>query len=689
MTILAHAICFDIKARKTWAYAVVSAVIALFVMLMFYLHWCPKSDVTLQFETAGYSNQASNGTEFRIYYIMADDMYLPLKEYAANGFIYDGTLYTYGSDSKKLTLTVEANRFVEVSLKKGQWMTNGQVRVGMQYQSVDFYSETDGQQHLMLDKVHNFIRPISLALGLIMFALAFAGQYFLFGRHKSEYWNSPPQFTEIFICAVLIIFAALFGWDSYLAPRARAGVLYPDAAIAIANTQSLLAGKIPYVDFHDEKGAFLNIILAFGQAIWFPHGIWLLEIALCLVAVAFLYLALRTRDRRIIALPAVVVAILIANHSNVGGVNTEVLSLPFICAAFYVFMRLQTGDSVKKRWLIVCGACFSIVLFIRINNAALWVAYVPLVFLYEFRLKGFKQAFHHLIYMGVGAVVIMILYFGWLGIVGGLGGYFDSAVFYAKYYISNKSLFAKSMTGFEMILESNVKHVFFVPFCVLAFDIYDVINKHGQRSSFEVLSRWVSVVLCFAIATLSGYKFQHYMLILLPIYADFASAFIGYIHKLAAIVFVKNGEQVFVLIMSILLFACGQMPFAEMWGHVLRDNKYIPDGDVRYAQVANYIESNTMPDESFTVYNTNSRGAAIQNLHHNRYADGFVFVSFVNNLYNNMQADDFLSVVKQNNKFFVNAMDSSLPSDVAEYITKNYARVESIDQVEVYEYVDR
>jgi hypothetical protein len=188
---------------------------------------------------------------------------------------------------------------------------------------------------------------------------------------------------------------------------------------------------------------------------------------------------------------------------------------------------------------------------------------------------------------------------------------------------------------------------------------------------------------------MSGNKFPHYMLILFPIYADFAAAFIASIkNTVSSHTSISKSDHVYVFLIVLLLFACGQGAFAEMCDHMLLRANNIPDNELKFVQTANYIESNTDPGELFTVYNNNSRGAAIQNFQRDRFADTLVFVTYnyKKEWYNYNQAVPFLEAVKRNNRFFVNADNEPLPPDVAEYVEENYTRVECIKQVGIYEY---
>jgi hypothetical protein len=470
----------SISQRYIWLFAAVSALSALLVMLLWYVQWCPLSDVGIKFEPWETANLASKGTEFRINYIMADDKYLPLKEFAGNGWKYDGTLYT--AEKNILALSVKANRIVEVSLKRGPWMTRGSVTVGAEYEQYDFYSETDHTQQFKRVMIHHFLRPISMALGAIVFALCFIALYKLFWKQVPEFMRVSITFADIVVSALIFGAVGLLLTRTHIFPYRKAGLTRWDVGQYVAIAKFLANGFTPYRDIVTEKGPVLFLLIALGEKLWYPHGVYFVESLMILAGYAFLYLALRQHFSKRVSVVGILFAV--AFHACVyqDGTSTESFSHIFNCIGFYVFVRLFANDcQIKKRWLIICGACFAAVMMIRQNNAFLWLPGVLILAVTQLTHKRIKEMMLQILLMFAGFCTVFVPVLIWLGIFGVLRDWFMQTYLYLFEYIkfSGKTPFGKVKNALEMIINTDIKHIIFVPIIVIVHQLTLKIKKRG------------------------------------------------------------------------------------------------------------------------------------------------------------------------------------------------------------------
>jgi hypothetical protein len=694
------------RSRKAWLFAGLSAAAALAAMLLYYVHWLPTSDVAMRFELWGTAAPDSQGGQYTINYIMADDKYVPLKGFATSddphsGWAYNGTLYTYSAEP--LDISLRANRAIEASLRSGPWVARGSATIGSAYEQYDFYDESGKSQKVMRVPLHSFLNRQTLAIGFSVYVACFLMLHLLIGKRFYGYWRENVGFADIIVVAAILLANILFNYDWMLLPGAKGGIMFPDVGMYIADGKQILSGMVPYSQFYEEKGPILLLLFALADAIWFPYGIWVLGTLLCFIGFIFLYKALRVLFSKSASLFSVLMAIA-ACQAFRNGINTEYLSVPFINAALYLFLKGFAGNGeVEKRQAVLIGMLFAFVALMRVNNAYLWVAAVPLLSLLLFKDRGIVAAIRQLLLMllGIGMVAGPVL--AWLIANGAAKDWYLDTIGYASNYVSEITLLEKFRNGIDLLNGSGVRYMWVVLSlaalfhasvkCMPASPASPASPSSKERRLAKNSGVFTRLLYCasalgFFCATMSGYAYPYYMLILLPMAALFCACFFELLYDFLLLAIGSNGKA-YARIAAALVLACfagtSYISMANAYGDYGSREKDIPNEQLAYTQIANYIECNSGENDKFSVFDGYSNGAFIQNLlGGKRIADTYFFINW--RFWENNR-EKYMSALSRNNKFFINTNSASrMPDGVQPYIDGNYALIMDVDNIALYEY---
>jgi hypothetical protein len=682
----------SLYSRKTWLIFVISAIIALFAMCMYYVHICPKKEVALSFhpDTA---NIASQGTEFRVNYIMVDDVFIPLKEYASPqnnpdiGWAYDGSLYTYNTSvSAVLSINVKANRVIEVSLKKGPNMTRGRVVVGSKNNYYDFFyaDKNNSLQQLVRLPIHKFVNRQTFPIGLALFICVFLILYTLSGKilnksktERNSWCQGNITLNEVFICAVILVISILFSlgrWFNF----SYKSIFFFDVAVYIAYAKQLLGGFVPYVDFYADRGPVLHLLIALGLKIWDPYGLIILVILLTLIGTIFLYLALRIKFDRFISLLSVIFALMTIKTCN-DGLNTEQLTWPFSSIALYVFNRIIIDkEKLKTAWLIMVGVLFSFVVLIRVNNAYLWITAVPFSIFYIIKTNKPFEGLKSLLYMAVGVFFVFTPIFTWLGVNGAIYEWYYDTIAYISAYKQSVG-FLQSLGGiFGNYFGVNLKFLLVI-LLLSVCGIYIKEHSYKKYGLFYLATLFIGVY-CIQVSRMN---WPHYKVILLPVLALMCAYAAESVRALFEVIQKKLRQTnlaVLLVFAAIIISIIWSPPLfsglSNSGVHCVDDSFVL--GEIK---VANYIMSNLDLGEKFAVNGSmhGSSGVLVQNLLRDRYADKYMGIPHD---WEKQHRKHYEKILKQKHKFFID-MDGSLCE-----LPNGYKLVLDTDRVKLYEYAE-
>ncbi len=174
-------------------------------------------------------------------------------------------------------------------------------------------------------------------------------------------------------------------------------------------------GKLPYRDFYDMKGIYLFLIEYLAQLIHFGRaGCFLLQ-TINMSVVLFLIDKIHTVNKPPIGFFKRFLWLLpylwVLSLTLWGGNLTEEFCLPYVLICVYLvrmYLKEHNGEDHPPLWGAIYGACFGIITFIRVTNAATICAVVLFILIILITNRRFKNILLNGIYF-IGGFAVSIL----------------------------------------------------------------------------------------------------------------------------------------------------------------------------------------------------------------------------------------------------------------------------------------
>ena len=207
--------------------------------------------------------------------------------------------------------------------------------------------------------------------------------------------NSLLDYGILVLMAVLFLLVFAYGTS----PLFIDNYGISDSAIFLLIGKGITAGYIPYVDLFDHKGPVMFFIEALGWWIW-PNRFgnflvqWLFMAAnlVLIFKMGRLFLA-----KKWCWIPVVFFLLILAATFE-GGNLTEEYSLPLLFLPLYLatkYFKLEPLGKAKHPpiYALVYGICFTVIIFIRLNNSVFIGAIVLVVMIQLLVNQSFRNFF--------------------------------------------------------------------------------------------------------------------------------------------------------------------------------------------------------------------------------------------------------------------------------------------------------
>ena len=323
----------------------------------------------------------------------------------------------------------------------------------------------------------------------------------------------------LYLCLAFFLIIVMTIFSSTTSP------LYPanygvDSAFFRFVGKSIRQGKLPYRDIWDHKGPLIFYINTLGAI----HGtqneklsfIFLMQIG----AIIFSMLMMNRIDRMLIPtgrrqvrffLLVVCVTAVMCSVME-GGNLTEEWSIPMICCSLYLFtkyaMNADANPCHPRRYAFLHGVLFTIVAFIRINNAVSVCSGLLVIGIYLIIRKKWKNLLENILFgiIGIAAVTIPIcLYFY---AKGALNDMLFGTFLYNLRYVGKGDTYIK--------YDKISRYLRYLPIIVS----YIMILIHQiKKRSFRLLDAFaVTIVTGNFLLLLKNNTFLHYFCIFVPVF---------------------------------------------------------------------------------------------------------------------------------------------------------------------------
>ena len=372
------------------------------------------------------------------------------------------------------------------------------------------------------------------------------------------------------------------------------GVKLRDSSVFTFMGKLILQGGMPYRDSFDHKGPLMYLINALGLLISQRFGIWLIEFVTVFIILLFIYQLARMLECTPVTSCVVVVLSMLAvfYYFNWGNV-TEEYACVFIILSLYSFVKYFRTGNVSSFELILCGFSFAAVCLLRINMAALWVVMCLGVLVHCIRNHQAGQLYRFIILFIGGAAILVVPVAVWLILNHAVG------VFIKDYFLFN-FLYCKS----NLLHKINV----FAVFCSQATSVLAV----APLVYFWIKERKAIDGLCLAASvftlimnSISGQNYQHYGLIIVPLFAYSAGRTVATVYgalqekdktyRRTALIAIAC-SLLLMFAQSFVCFSTVALPTAKKSQDLAADKR-----------IAQIIKNNTKPEDKISVCGNNDR----------------------------------------------------------------------------------
>ena len=362
-----------------------------------------------------------------------------------------------------------------------------------------------------------------------------------------------------------------------------------DQSVFLYVAQRMFHGEMPYRDSFDHKGPLVYVFDYLAELISPTYGPWILDLVCMLAVLIIFYLTAKLiLDNRAAALILLTASATFIPGFYHGGNTVEIMAMPFIALALYIFCRYFINNSIKNYGLLLFGISFAAVMLLRVNMAAPWLIMCVAVIIREFRQKKAKEILRYFLLFIAGAAVVILPVIIWLIAGRAFNDFIDQYfIFNIKYskIVGNEF---QDYPVYEVFLSFLLKPQII---SALLFSVYLSLRK---KDLFAV-SLTLIIVLSTLASSISGRKYEHYVIALLPHCIPAIS--LG-IKELNGNLKTQNWKQFIAPALVFVLF--GVIPLSVFISKEGLDTKSGMDVDM--IQTLEYIEQYTDEGDAIAIY---------------------------------------------------------------------------------------
>lgn len=418
---------------------------------------------------------------------------------------------------------------------------------------------------------------------------------------------------QVLPALMLLLWALSMALTSPLHPLSK---LYStsDSAFFVYFGQNMSRGLLPYRDIFDHKGPLLFLIEWLGYMMGGKAGIWLIGLSALFLSALFMYkMLLQFYNTPISLIATIFVFIALAEYFQKGNL-TEHYSLPFLCAALYIFSQYYKGNQYKiPSWMMfVSGICFGCVAMIRVNMVILWIGYFFCIAVHMLLRKQIIPLIKMLVWFVSGIAISILPIIAYLFYNNIAKDCWEVYILINILYVQNEmslQAFFNTVVFYlqqppQLLISCAVSILWILIKCTnRSTDYQDMKRKTTAGSVIQFLfSDLISVnffvlLVTFFIMVLPCREYMHYAMFLMPMYVLPCALLIHYLHIL--IPFTKELQKYSVMIVTLAVIGT---PLFLRQGYDIVRTLFSSNRDVQ--GIINQIELETTADDFiFTACN--------------------------------------------------------------------------------------
>ena len=276
---------------------------------------------------------------------------------------------------------------------------------------------------------------------------------------------------------------------------------------------SMSKGQIPYVDFFDHKGLYFFFIECLGYRLTNSYvGIWILEWLSVFIAQLLSYFTIRKYTNFAISLFGVVIGYTYTIFYLSSGNYIETFTMPWIALGIYLLGEYfdKKPYQLNNLQIFILGVSFMIAMMMRQNSTGIWFVGCYFIVMHQLAKNRYINILRYGLIFLFGAFVAFLPGLIYLVINNALKEFIET------YWIFNFKYVAGGVNKLHAIKYFGLTLLGIV---VVAGAGLSIIN----RKKLAIYSLRITMYYCLygfslLFTSMSGYTWQHYAVIMLPLF---------------------------------------------------------------------------------------------------------------------------------------------------------------------------
>ncbi len=288
----------------------------------------------------------------------------------------------------------------------------------------------------------------------------------------------------------------------------RLGVTLTDSSVFKTVALMMEKGYMPYRDTFDHKGPLIYAINYLGARIAYYRGVWLLELVFLMVTIFLLYKIARLKVRVLSSVLVTLTAFSMLFDFFEGGNFTEEYAMMFIAIGIYIFLDYLLYNRISCFRIALSGIAMGGVCLLRANMIAVWVVFCIAIFFMKIVKAEWKQLRQFVLWFIIGLSIIIVPFAIWLWVNDALSSCIEDYILFNMHYSSadgGLALFSNKWNSFWTFASETV-YVF-----ALVGILYSI-----RKNRFVHVTYVVYMILGLVFLCMSGMRYQHYGMVLIP-----------------------------------------------------------------------------------------------------------------------------------------------------------------------------
>ncbi len=473
--------------------------------------------------------------------------------------------------------------------------------------------------------------------------------------------HSEKEYLIALFCAAVLAF--IFLLDSPLHPW-RYAVAGTDSSVFKTVAMMINEGFMPYKDSFDHKGPVIYLLNWLGMQISYYKGIWAIELVFMTATFFLLYCIARLSASVIPSVLTVLISSSLLFQCFEGGNLTEEYALPCIAMSLYFFLDFCLHRKCSSLRILLSGMAFAFVCLLRPNMTAVWIVFCLVILWMVIQERNWKllKAFISCFIAGICVVAVPILL--WLYVNDALSQCFTDYIIFSGHYCSSESgraTIQNQISSFVHFASSPV-YLFAAAGCLICLK-----KNYFIHTAYIVLMLLAVILVC-----LSGMRYGHYGMVLIPIACYPISLLFGSIdEEVALLPNTGRTTKLTVCILASAWFVWAAMPFIQTlptYYSQFHAKKMNPD----VQNVVDKVRSLTKDTERISVYgNWDIIYVLARRMHATRYSYQFPIANVLPGI-----RDEYFAGLKEELPGVIVVQKKFYDSNIQKFLIQNgYSRV--------------